>query len=95
MIARTYRAAADKAGTDTEQAGKPPTEAEVAASLRDIGPVWNELFPREQERIVRLLVDKVVVFENRIEVVLRSAGLHSLVVEMGQVVEENATEVAQ
>ena len=93
MIARTYRSAAAKAKTDSTQLA-PPTEAEIAASLRDIGPVWNELFPREQERILKLLVEKVVVFEDRIEVVIRSAGLHSLVVEMGQAVQNEELEVA-
>jgi site-specific DNA recombinase len=97
MIARTYRAAAGRAKIDPVLAGQPepPTEAEVADSLRDIDPVWNELFPREQERIVKLLVERVVVFENRIEVLFRSAGLHSLVAEMGQAANEEAKEVAE
>ena len=40
--------------------------------------VWDELFPAEQARIVRLLVAHVDVAEDRIAVRLRAAGLHTL-----------------
>ena len=33
--------------------------------------IWDQLFPAEQQRIVRLLVEKVVVSPNDIEVLLR------------------------
>ncbi|MHC5054545.1 MAG: recombinase family protein [Planctomycetota bacterium] len=38
---------------------EPLTEREVIDALKDIDPVWNELFPLEQERIVQLLVERV------------------------------------
>ena len=37
------------------------TEAEVREALGRLDSVWDELFPAEQERIVRLLVERMVV----------------------------------
>jgi hypothetical protein len=33
------------------------TEAEVRQALEQLDPLWDELFPAEQARIVRLLID--------------------------------------
>jgi hypothetical protein len=49
---------------------------------RDTGTVWNELFPAEQARIVQLLVERVDVQEDAIEVRIRAEGLASLVGEL-------------
>ena len=46
--------------------------------------VWNELFPAEQARIVQLLVARVNVQEDALEVRIRAEGLVSLVGELGQ-----------
>ena len=54
------------------------TEQEVKDALRDIGPVWNELFPAEQSRIVNLLVEHVTVDEDGIDIKMRANGLESL-----------------
>jgi hypothetical protein len=40
--------------------------------------VWDELFPAEQERIVRLLVDRVEVGLDGTDVHLRVEGIESL-----------------
>lgn len=40
--------------------------------------IWDQLFPAEQQRIVRLLVQKVVVSPNDIEVLLRVNGVEDL-----------------
>jgi hypothetical protein len=40
--------------------------------------VWNELFPAEQARIVQLLVERVDVQEDALEVRIRAQGLASL-----------------
>jgi site-specific DNA recombinase len=37
-------------------------------------PFWDELFPAEQERIVQLLVERVDVCMNGVEVRLRASG---------------------
>jgi site-specific DNA recombinase len=46
--------------------------------------VWSELFPAEQARIVHLLVERVDVREDALEVRIRAEGLASLVGELRQ-----------
>jgi site-specific DNA recombinase len=46
--------------------------------------VWSELFPAEQAHIVQLLVERVDVREDAIEVRIRAQGLASLVGELRQ-----------
>jgi hypothetical protein len=48
------------------------TEREVRVLLADFAMVWNELFPAEQAQIVQLLVDRVDVQEDTIEVRIRA-----------------------
>ncbi|HPQ70552.1 MAG TPA: recombinase family protein [bacterium] len=57
----------------------PLTEQMVSGALGNLDQVWDELFPAEQSRVVRLLVDKVIVHEDGAEILMRSDGLHSLV----------------
>lgn len=63
-----------------------PTEQEVAEALRNIDPLWDELFPAEKERIVRLLVEKVTVDTDSMTMKLRPVGLGAMVAEMNGVV---------
>jgi hypothetical protein len=70
VIVRTWRAA--KASVNEI------TEAEVRDALRELDPVWDELFPAEQARIVQLLVERVDVTESGIGIRLRTDGLTSL-----------------
>ena len=58
------------------------TEADVVAALGHFAPLWDELFPAEQARIVRLLVDRVEIGEEGADVRLRMDGLAGLVREM-------------
>lgn len=37
----------------------PPEEEVVRQALRDFDPVWNALAPREQQRVLNLLVQQV------------------------------------
>jgi len=55
------------------------TEPEVLLALERIEPLWDELFPAERARIVRLLVDRVDVRADGAAVRLRLDGLSSLV----------------
>jgi hypothetical protein len=55
------------------------TEAEVSNALERLDPLWDELFPAEQARIVRLLVERVEVGPAGADIRLRVAGLASLV----------------
>jgi hypothetical protein len=60
------------------------TEREVTALLADFAMVWNELFPAEQARILQLLVERVDVQEDALEVRIRAEGLASLLGELRQ-----------
>jgi hypothetical protein len=60
------------------------TEREVTVLLADFATVWSELFPAEQARIVQLLVERVDVQEDALEVRIRAEGLASLVAELRQ-----------
>ncbi len=53
-------------------------EREVIKAITDFAPLWDELFPAEQARIVRLLVERVDVASDGIRARLRVAGLHTL-----------------
>ena len=46
--------------------------------------MWDQLFPVEQARIVQLLVERVDVQEDALEVRIRAEGLASLVGELWQ-----------
>ncbi len=59
------------------------TEAEVREALERLDPLWDELFPAEQARIVRLLVERVEVGPAGADIRLRVAGLASLVRDLG------------
>ena len=59
-------------------------EREVLGLLADFGSLWAELFPAEQARIMKLLVERVDVQADGLEVRLRAEGLASLVAELRQ-----------
>jgi site-specific DNA recombinase len=44
-----------------------------------LNPLWDELFPAEQARIIGLLVERVDVQESAVEIQFRVDGLRSLV----------------
>jgi site-specific DNA recombinase len=77
LVVRTWAAAKREGQGDI-------TEREVTVLLADFATVWNELFPTEQARIVQLLVDRVNVREEALEVRIRAEGLVSLVGELRQ-----------
>ena len=54
------------------------TEHETRDALGRLEPLWDELFPAEQARIVRALVERVVVGPAGADIRLRVAGLASL-----------------
>ena len=76
LVARTWAAA--KRGDDEI------TEREVTVLLADFATVWSELFPAEQARIVQLLVERIDVHEDALEVRIRAEGLACLVGELRQ-----------
>ena len=59
------------------------TEAEVREALEGLDPLWDELFPAEQTRIVQLLVERVEVGVDGADIRLRVDGLARLIQELG------------
>jgi len=60
------------------------TQEDVIDALRNLEPVWDELFPAEQARIVELLVREIVVRPEGLDLYFRTNGLRSLVAELGE-----------
>jgi DNA invertase Pin-like site-specific DNA recombinase len=59
------------------------TENDIRAALEHLDPLWEELFPVEQARIIHLLVDRVEIGAGGAVVRLRLEGLASLVRDLG------------
>ncbi len=57
-------------------------ERDVFEALEQLEPLWNELFPVEQARIVRLLVERIEVAPTLITVRFRMEGFGSLAAEL-------------
>ena len=75
LVARTWAAARREGEGDL-------TEREVTVLLADFATLWKDLFPAEQARIVQLLVERVDLREDALEVRIRAEGLASLVAEL-------------
>jgi hypothetical protein len=58
------------------------TEAEVREALQRFDPMWDELFPAEQARIVQLLVERVDVGLDGVDIRLRAEGLTNVVADI-------------
>ncbi len=63
-------------------------EAQVTVAMTRLDNIWDQLFPAEQQRIVRLLIEKVIVSPNDIEVRLRQTGIEELAFELRPAVPE-------
>jgi site-specific DNA recombinase len=74
IIVRTWRAA--------RQSMSNITETEVRQSLERLDPLWDELFPAEQARIVQLLVERVDVSPDGADIRLRTEGLTNLIADL-------------
>lgn len=57
-------------------------EAKITVAMTRLDAIWDQLFPAEQTRIVKLLVEKVIVPPNDLEVRLRANGIERLVLEL-------------
>ena len=73
IIARTWAETKDETETP---------ERDVVKTITDFAPLWDELFPAEQARIVRLLVERVDLAPSGLRVRLRAEGLQTLVEEL-------------
>lgn len=68
-------------------------EAKVTVAITKLDAIWEQLFPAEQTRIVRLLVEKVIVSPSDMEVRLRSNGIEQMVRELLPITREAPQEV--
>jgi hypothetical protein len=69
IVARTIRSS-----------GLPTTT--VREALADFDRIWDELFPSEQARLIRLLVERVDVSEDGIRVRLKTEGLRDVIQDL-------------
>ena len=74
IIIHTWRAARRTMGDITK--------AEVRDAIERLDPAWDELFPAEQARIVQLLVERVDVGTDGVDIRLRTEGLANLVEDL-------------
>jgi hypothetical protein len=58
------------------------TEADVRDALEQLDQLWDELFPSEQARLVQLLVERVEIGEDELDIRLRADGMPGLVAEV-------------
>jgi site-specific DNA recombinase len=77
IVVRTWRAA--------RQLGGDISEAEVRDALERLDPLWDELFPAEQARIVQLLIERVDISPDGADIRLRTQGLMSLVADLSAI----------
>jgi site-specific DNA recombinase len=79
LVARTITAVRQENGAaeDTEL-----KEGDVIEDPGALEPVWDELYPAEQARIMRLLIERIDVAPDGISVTLHAAGIRSLVAEL-------------
>jgi hypothetical protein len=63
-------------------------EAKITVAMLRLDEIWDQLFHAEQSRIVKLLVEKLIVSPNDIEVQLRASGIEELSLELGPTVPE-------
>jgi DNA invertase Pin-like site-specific DNA recombinase len=77
IVVRTWRAA--------RQTLDSLSEADVREALERLDPLWDELFPAEQARIVQLLVERVDISTEGADIRLRTQGLTSLVEDLGAI----------
>jgi len=75
VVMATWRAAKAEGGVYSE--------ATVREALDRLDPLWEELFPAEQARIVQLLIQRVDLKSDGLELRLRTQGLGIVVQELG------------
>jgi site-specific DNA recombinase len=63
------------------------SETEIVELLQSLTPIWDELFPLEQNRLLQLLVESVEMSEAGADLVLRVDGINALVHELSQTAE--------
>ena len=55
---------------------------EVAEVLNKLTPLWDEMFPAERNRLMHLLLKKVTLYENHLDLDIRTAGVEQILEEL-------------
>ena len=74
IIVRTWKQAAEDGDTIAE--------SEVTAALSRLDPLWDELFPAEQARLVRLLVARATIGADGVQIALHTGGIKTLAADL-------------
>lgn len=80
MVVKTWK--------EGQEAGSNIQEREVAETLQQLDPVWDELFPAEQQRLIHLLVSQVDVASDAVKVHLQAEGIDTLAYELKDISSE-------
>jgi site-specific DNA recombinase len=62
--------------------GNSITEVDVSEAFQNVEGFWEDLFPIERNRLIRLLVDRVEIRETGIDMELATRGLTTLIAEL-------------
>jgi len=65
-------------------AAEPLDEAQVVVALRQLDVIWGELFPAEQHRILRLLIERVDLRDDGLDILWRDTGWLGVAREVAQ-----------
>jgi hypothetical protein len=57
-------------------------EPTTVLAMRRIGEVWKQLFPAEQVRLVNLLIERVQLLSDGVDIVWRESGWRELAGEL-------------
>ena len=55
---------------------------EVAEVLNKLTPLWDEMFPAERNRLMHLLLKKVTLYEDHLDLDIRTAGVEQILEEL-------------
>lgn len=58
---------------------------EVSNALQRLDPIWELLIPEEQRRVLELLVERVIVAKDRVNVHFRANGIEQIVNELSPI----------
>ena len=62
----------------------------ICEAFNSIDLLWDELFPAERYRLAHLLIKKVTIFQDSIQIELKTSGIDSLVWEISDIIGKEA-----
>ena len=63
------------------QALKTPGK-DIGELLNKLTPLWDEMFPAERNRLMHLLLKKVTLYDDRLDIDIRTAGVEQILEEL-------------